>query len=78
LDVAGTANNSGRNVRLIQSQDHRPMNDFPSAEYFRTQASQLREFAEETDDPELAAMYKKLASQFEVKAWSVAVEEPLH
>lgn len=54
------------------------MGDFPSADYFRAQSEQMRQFEEETDDPELARMYKKLAVNFEAKASSVEAEGPLH
>ena len=50
------------------------MMDVPTAECFRAEAEQLREFADQVDDPEIAKKYRHLASRFEAKARSVEAE----
>ena len=50
------------------------MMDFRTADCFRAEAEQLREFANQADDPEIAEKYRQLASRFEAKARSVELE----
>jgi hypothetical protein len=55
------------------------MSYFPRADYFRAEAEQLSELAEEAIDPEIAEMYRRLAARFEERAaTSVEVEGPVH
>lgn len=54
------------------------MNGFPTAEYFRAEAAQLRQFAEAADDPEVAGKYKQLACRFEARACIAEAEGPVH
>jgi hypothetical protein len=54
------------------------MHDFPTADYFLAEAAQLREYAEQAVDPEVAESYRRLASRFEAKARSAEAEGYLH
>ena len=54
------------------------MSDFPTTDYFRAEAEQLRQFAEEATDPEIAEMYRRLACRFEAKALVAEAEGSVH
>jgi hypothetical protein len=54
------------------------MSDFKMDNYFRAEAEQLKQFAEEAIDPEIAEMYRRLAARFEEKARSVEIEGRVH
>lgn len=54
------------------------MSDFRRDNFFRAEAEQMKQFAEEATDPEIAAMYRRLAARFEEKARSVEVEGRVH
>ncbi|HEV2187428.1 MAG TPA: hypothetical protein VGR70_09475 [Stellaceae bacterium] len=49
------------------------MSDFRMVNCFRAEAKQLKEFAEEATDPEIAEMYRRLAARFEEKARIVEI-----
>jgi len=63
---------------LIRSESHRPMTEFPNADYLRARAVHWRNLAEEVDDPELAAQYEECAATYEVRADSAEVEGSVH
>jgi hypothetical protein len=62
----------------VQLEQVLTMSDFPTTDYFRAEAEQLRQFAEEATDPEIAEMYRRLACRFEAKALVAEAEGSVH
>jgi len=50
------------------------MTEFPSADHFRVVARRYQELAEDTDEPELAAVYVIRACTYEAKAQQAEIE----
>lgn len=50
---------------------------FPTADDFRAEAEQLREFADQAADPEVAEKYRQMAARFEAIARSVELARAL-